>query len=181
VGRVVLFAAVAALLLAPSAAAATPLERELLREINRVRAAHHRGPLRIDRVLQRAASSHSGDMVRRGYFAHGDFDARMRRFGARGPLLGENLAWGSGPYATAHALVGLWLESPPHRANLLRRSFGRVGIGAVNARFQDVADAVVVTADFAGPPRAAARPRSTPSSPPRPRAERRRALRAVAV
>ena len=180
-GRVVLFAAVAALLLAPSAASATPLERELVREINRVRAEHQRGPLQIDPVLQKAAGSHSSDMVRRGYFAHGDFEARMRRFGARGPLLGENLAWGSGPYSTAHALVGLWLESPRHRANLLRRSFGRVGIGAVQARFQGVAGAVVVTADFAGPPRAATRPPATPASPPPPSARNRRALRAVAV
>ena len=35
-------------------------------------------------------------MLRRGYFAHGDFVARLRRFGVRARSVGENLAWGTG-------------------------------------------------------------------------------------
>jgi hypothetical protein len=37
-----------------------------------------------------------------------------------------------------------------HRANLLRPSFRRVGVGDLVAVFQGVAGAHVVTADFAG-------------------------------
>jgi uncharacterized protein YkwD len=171
-------AALAAFVLAAPAAGATTLDRELLREVNRVRAVHERAPLLRDPVLERAARSHSTDMVHGDYFAHGNFTARMRRFGARWPLLGENLAWGSGPYATARALVGLWLESPPHRANLLRRAFGRIGIAAVASRFQGVEAAVVVTADFAGP---SAVPRSRPVAAPPARARARHALRALPI
>jgi len=164
--RVALTVVIAALVVAPGAAAGTALDGELVREINRVRAAHARGPLKADTVLQRAAASHSGDMLRRDYFSHGDFAARMRRFGARGPMLGENLAWASGPFATAHSLVRLWLESPPHRANVLRRTFGRIGIAAMRGRFQGVDGAVVVTADFAGPGTPPARTHSPPGDRP---------------
>jgi hypothetical protein len=44
------------------------------------------------------------------------------------------------------ALQG-WLGSPEHRANLLSRRFDRVGIGVAGCP----GDAVVITADFAGP------------------------------
>ena len=167
--RGLLLAGVAALVLAASPAAdVTPLDRDLLREINTVRAAHARPPLRLDPVLQRAAEAHSADMVARDYFAHGDFAARMRRFRARGPLLGENLAWGSGPYTSAQAIVRLWLGSPGHRANLLRANFQRAGVAAVTGRFSGVAGAVVVTVDFAGDPRATptTRPPSGRANPP---------------
>jgi hypothetical protein len=33
-------------------------------------------------------------MLRRDYFAHGAFAARLKRFGARGPTIGENLGKG---------------------------------------------------------------------------------------
>lgn len=149
-GRVLLLTLLAALLLAPPAAPANQLERELLREINRVRIAHDRAPLRTDLVLARAARAHSADMLAHSYFDHRDFEARMRRFGATGPLLGENLAWGSGSYGTARGIVKLWLRSPRHRANLLRPAFRRIGIGTATGTFEDVDAAVLVTADFAG-------------------------------
>jgi uncharacterized protein YkwD len=139
-----------ALLLAPPSAAATPLERELVLEINRVRAAYGRDPLRVDPVLTRAASAHSETMLARSRFSHGNFAARMRRFGARGPLLGENLAWASGANATAERIVRMWMRSAGHRANLLRRSFRWVGVAARTGTMKGVEDAVVVTADFGG-------------------------------
>ena len=135
---------------APAQAAPTRAERSLLVTINNVRAAHGLAPLRIDRKLERAARAHSRDMVRRGYFDHGDFATRVSRFGARGPLLGENIAWGTGRRGTAAGIVAAWLASPPHRANLLRPGFRRIGIGRVVGRFYGLGGARVVTADFAG-------------------------------
>jgi uncharacterized protein YkwD len=74
----------------------------------------------------------------------------MQQFAVRSRIAGENLAWGSGNRGSARAIVDAWLASPEHRANLLRRSFTRVGVGDRVGVFQGYADAHVVTADFAG-------------------------------
>jgi uncharacterized protein YkwD len=122
----------------------------LLRAVNRARAAHGLRRLRIDATLARAARSHSLEMLRGGYFAHGDFGRRMTAFHVLGPTAGENLAWGDGTYATPGSIVAEWLASPEHRANLLRPGFARVGIGLARGTFLGNGGATVVTADFAG-------------------------------
>jgi uncharacterized protein YkwD len=138
-------------LAAPAQAAGSfRLQQTVLDEVNRVRSAHRLALLRTDPVLERAAHSHSVDMLRRGYFGHGAFAQRLSRFGARGPRLGENLAWGAGSAAEVRYIVGRWLASPPHRANLLRPGFRRIGVGAVVGNFSGYDSARVVTADFAG-------------------------------
>jgi uncharacterized protein YkwD len=136
-----------------AAAAAAPFGSRaagLLSAVNATRAAHGLRPLRFDPHLARAAEAHSVRMLRTDTFAHGAFAKRMRAFHVKGPLVGENLAWGEGGYAAARAIVDEWLASPEHRANLLRPGFVRIGIGAVRGTFQGHARAVVVTADFGG-------------------------------
>jgi uncharacterized protein YkwD len=118
--------------------------------MNAARAQHGLRPLRVDGALVVAARRHTTDMLRRNYFSHGNFSARIRTFHARGPVFGENLAWGTGSYATAQSIVAQWLASPPHRANLLRAGFSRVGIGAGVGTFAGAGGATVVTAEFAG-------------------------------
>jgi uncharacterized protein YkwD len=130
--------------------AASATERALLAEVNRVRAARGLPALRNDWRLARAARAHTASMLASKRFAHGDTVARLRRFGVRGGHVGENLAWGSGRYSTPAAIVRMWLASPPHRANLLRRSFRRVGLSAAAGAFAGYSSAVVVTADFVG-------------------------------
>ena len=133
---------------APSAL--TPVEAGLLASVNQTRAAHGLHPLTIDVTLVRAARSHSVDMLRRDYFAHGSFVSRMLSFNARGPVVGENLAWGSGGYAAPAVVIREWLQSPEHRRNLLRPGFTRIGIGASTGGFLGQGAATVFTADFAG-------------------------------
>jgi len=128
----------------------TSAESSLLQAVNQARAAHGLGLVRLDASLERAARSHSADMLRRDYFAHGAFTSRLLSFRARGPVLGENLAWGTGSYAAAASIVAAWLASPEHRANLLRPGFTRIGIAAPQGAFLGNGGAVVVTADFAG-------------------------------
>ena len=142
----------AALLLLPAAASAgiSHNERSLLAEMNRVRAQHGLGRLRVDAHLERAARAHSRSMLATGVFQHGAFGSRMLQFDVTGRLAGENLAWGTGARGTADGIVAAWLASPEHRANLLRPSFTRVGIGDLVGAFQGAGDASVVTADFAG-------------------------------
>jgi uncharacterized protein YkwD len=122
---------------------ATPGEIAIVRVMNSVRATNGVPPLRIGPALTRAARSHSVDMARRGYFEHGPFVQRLRRFGVRAPYVGENLASGTRPLSAA-AIVRMWVASPPHRQNLLDRGFRRVGIGLAGGNTR------LVTADFAG-------------------------------
>jgi uncharacterized protein YkwD len=148
-----LLAVIAALVLVLPAAAlggSTRSESSLLREMNRVRAEHGLGPLSADTRLARAARAHSKEMIGSNEFTHGAFGTRMVRFNVTGRLAGENLAWGTGARGTAHGVVAAWLASPGHRANLLRPSFTRVGIGDLVGAFRGYRGAHVVTADFAG-------------------------------
>jgi uncharacterized protein YkwD len=151
---VIVFAAVfCALLVAPASFAALKLssaEAGLLHAVNEARAAHGLGSVTADATLTRAARAHSAEMLRGNYFAHGDFRTRMIRFHVRGPFVGENLAWGSGSYASPQAVIEQWLASPAHRANLLRPTFTRIGVGAVQGTFLSNAGSTVLTADFAG-------------------------------
>ena len=121
-----------------------------MQRINSVRAANQLPPLEVNLGLVRAARAHSQDMLRNGFFAHGDFASRIRAQGVQLPFIAENLAWGTGPYASARAIVGSWLASPGHRANLLEPRFRKIGIGAPVGTFAGYPGATVVTADFAG-------------------------------
>lgn len=109
------------------------LEARMLDLINRERAAQGLGPLRADPELAEVARAHSRDMFARGYFSHiapdgkDPFD-RMRAARVRYITAGENLALAP---TLPQAHQGL-MDSPGHRANILRPAFGRVGIGIVD-------------------------------------------------
>jgi uncharacterized protein YkwD len=106
--------------------------------LNRARAQAGLPRLRLNRRLSRAASRHSREMVRRHYFAHESANGRSafdRIFAVHyvprnsSWSLGENIGWGSLTLAQPIALVRMWMHSPPHRANILSRSFRDIGIG----------------------------------------------------
>jgi uncharacterized protein YkwD len=108
--------------------------------LNAERAHHGLRPLRHSSGLALAGQRHARDMVARRYFSHDSlsgrrFDQRIARTGyARGgALLGENLAYGGGRLATPREVVRSWMNSPGHRANVLKPAFREVGIGMVRA------------------------------------------------
>jgi uncharacterized protein YkwD len=136
-------------LAAPAAARPTAAEASVIRAVNQVRAQYALRQLALDLRLERAARSHSRAMIRSGSFAHGDVRRRLAAAGVRG-IYGENLAWGVGSSATAASIVQMWLNSPPHRANLLRPGFRRLGVGRRVGTFAGYQGAAVVTANFAG-------------------------------
>ena len=120
--------------------------------LNRERARHGLRPLRLNSRLSRAAHRHSRAMVARRFFAHGAFAARIRHTGymrgARRWSVGENIAWGSGPQGSPQAIVRAWMNSPPHRRNILGR-FREVGIGVhPGAPVGRMGDAATYTTDF---------------------------------
>jgi uncharacterized protein YkwD len=109
------------------------LEARMLQLVNRERVAVGLQPLAADPELTEVARQHSTDMFARGYFAHDTpegrdpFD-RMRDAGVRFSTAGENLALAP-TVQVAH--TGL-MNSPGHRANILHKDFGRVGIGIMD-------------------------------------------------
>jgi uncharacterized protein YkwD len=125
----------------PAQATRHELTRTTLCLVNRVRSSRSLARLRLDPRLSRAASEHSLDMVRRRYFSHTTPEgvSFLQRIAATGYLggpgrwvIGENLAWGTGPDRGApRRIVRGWMHSPPHREELLRPSFRNVGIGVV--------------------------------------------------
>jgi uncharacterized protein YkwD len=129
--------------LASSGAALDSSERAVVQLINAYRARNGAPALAVGPALSRAAQAHSADMARRGYFDHGAWVTRLRRFGVRAPYVGENIASGTRPLSPA-GIVRMWIQSPPHRENLLDRSFRRVGVGLAGG------STLMATADFAG-------------------------------
>ncbi|HYE15719.1 MAG TPA: CvpA family protein [Pyrinomonadaceae bacterium] len=121
------------------------LEARMLELVNRERAAAGLAPLAPDPVLTEVARKHSADMFARGYFAHitpegsDPFD-RMREDHVTFRTAGENLALAP-TVQIAH--TGL-MNSPGHRANILRPEFGRLGIGIMDGGFRGL----MVTQNF---------------------------------
>ncbi len=118
--------------------------------MNQARMAYGLRPLQADMRLERAARSHSSEMLQAGVFFHGAFNARIRGVGVRAPRVGENLAWGVGQYSRARAIVRMWLASPGHRRNLLHPGYRLVGVGALRGNFSGYRRALMITTDFAG-------------------------------
>ena len=114
--------------------------------------------LRQQALLATPSTEHSQDMVDHKYFAHDSQDGRtlVDRLKAATYIpksgdwvVGENLAWGAGSLATPKALVNAWMNSPPHRENLLSGDFVEVGMGLVFGTPSTQADSgVTVTTDF---------------------------------
>jgi uncharacterized protein YkwD/uncharacterized membrane protein required for colicin V production len=112
-------------------------EQRMLDLVNGERASAGLKPLVVDDKLRAVARQHSLEMFQGDYFSHtsptggSPFD-RMRAAGIPFVVAGENLAYAPN-VDSAHS--GL-MNSPGHRANILRPEFGRVGIGVIRSQAQ---------------------------------------------
>jgi uncharacterized protein YkwD len=126
-------------------------ESRVLVLLNDIRHEHGLSKLHGSVALRNAAREHSSDMLARGYFEHDgpneSFDERIRRH-LKSPLVGENIAWGTGSYGSAEGIVRMWMHSPSHRRIILMGSLHRVGLGVAIGSFQGADGAVMATADF---------------------------------
>jgi uncharacterized protein YkwD len=167
--RVALLAVFAAVVLAPASGQARSrravaplrtLQSALVGQVNAFRAAHGLGRLRFSAALGAAATAHSTQMARVGYFSHNSangnsFAKRVAGYytpsGYRRWAVGENLLWGSPDVGAAQALK-LWLNSAPHRQNLLDPRWRDIGLSAVHSTSAPGVygnrAATIVTADF---------------------------------
>jgi uncharacterized protein YkwD len=113
-------------------AAASAQEKAMLCLVNRARGRRGLGSLGAPSSLAGAAERKSGDILRCDEFSHEacgrEFTYWIERSGYGGCSWGENIAYGSGSYATPRRIFGLWMHSSGHRRNILG-SFTDIGIG----------------------------------------------------
>jgi hypothetical protein len=113
--------------------ALSPQAEQLFALANQTRAAQGLGTLKWDPALATAALKHCQRMVVEGPISHRyagelDLSERAGQAGAHFSLIEENIAVGPSP---ANIHTG-WMNSPPHRANLLSPDIDRVGIAVVS-------------------------------------------------
>lgn len=135
-----------------------PAEKRTLQLHNRARVSRDRPRLCIDQRLQKAARQHSVDMIRKNYFSHTSkdgttFSQRVKNAGytPRGMSvyrIGENIAGGSGSYASPMSRHKAWMNSPGHRKNMLKPGFRHVGIGIANGTYKTQDGYRMYTVDF---------------------------------
>ena len=118
----------------PDAVPAAELMSQVVTRTNQVRHDHGCGQLDVDHDLIDASVRQSYYMASTRRFGHrgrggSTFVARARAEGYEQPA-GENIAWG---YDTADEVVGAWMASPRHRANMLNCRARSIGTGVVYA------------------------------------------------
>jgi uncharacterized YkwD family protein/spore coat assembly protein SafA len=116
----------------PEAAPLATLENEVIKLVNKERAARGLQLLSTNWQLSRVARYKSQDMIDKNYFSHtsptyGSPFNMMENFGLKFSSAGENIAYGQ---KTAQEVMNAWMNSPGHRANILSATYTQIGVGA---------------------------------------------------
>ena len=145
---------------------------ELLSATNSDRASNGVGALALNSQLDQAAQAKANDMVARNYWSHNTPDGQepwvfIDNAGYKYQKAGENLAYG---FLTSPDTVAGWMNSPPHKANMLDSAFTEVGFGFANSNnFNSDGPETVVVAMYGKPAvlsaQATAPAASAPSTP----------------
>lgn len=131
------------------------VSEQLVQLINQQRGINGLPPLVVDEPLTSAALTRTADMVTRRYFSHTDpatgaalaFPVAASVGFDEGTYVGENLGRTTLELLVAGpTLVDAWMESPTHRANILRPEFDFIGVGMA---YDDVGRQWIVTTLFA--------------------------------
>ena len=98
----------------------------LVRRLNLERRQHGKSGLVTSRALRLSAQARARHLARTGILEHGTWWKVLYRFaGRRFDRVGENIASGQDD---AGEVVGAWMDSPTHRANILG-DYTHVGSG----------------------------------------------------
>jgi uncharacterized protein YkwD len=108
-----------------SNANAPAVEADMFARLNHERLARHLRPLVWDTKLAASARAWSAVMSRSNMH-HSNINVL---FQGRFDEVAENIAWASGPGATAGAVHLMWMRSADHRENMVAPKLDRVGIG----------------------------------------------------
>jgi len=131
---------------------ASVLPGVLVQNTNESRLNNNAGPLFVNDLLQKAAELKAQDMALQGYFAHNSPDGKtpwywLDQVGYRYSYAGENLAVNF--FESADISIA-WMNSPSHRANIIKQDYTEIGIGIASGFFEGKSSVFVV--QFFGKP-----------------------------
>lgn len=113
----------------------TKVEKEVLDLTNAERGKEGLPALKPHPLLFQAARDHSKNMAKQQKMEH-ELDGvkpheRTKKVGYKSPFIGENIAAGEAFFPKE--VVKTWMDSKPHRANILTKEFVYIGIGSARA------------------------------------------------
>jgi uncharacterized protein YkwD len=133
VGLIAVAVATLVVVLIPAASPASggcyrhrPKERRLAHLTNRARTSRGLSAYRLDRHLSRVARNHSKRMARENDLFHTP-TYRLSHIVTRWNILGENV----GVAGSVRRVHHLYLQSAPHRLNILSSTFRHFGVGVI--------------------------------------------------
>jgi hypothetical protein len=129
---------------------------------NADRAQNGAGTLTENPLLDKAAQASVDDMAAKGYFSHTTPDGKtpwywLDQAGYRYTYAGQNLAV---DFTDSKDVENAWMNSPTHRANIVKPEFTEVGIAVANGTYEGKPATFVV--QFFGTPASAAAPLPKP-------------------
>jgi uncharacterized protein YkwD len=121
-------------------------EQTLITLTNQERTKHGLKSLTYNKKLQAAAEAKAYDMLNKDYFDHVSPDGVtpwkfIDKSGYAYTKAGENLAI---DFQTVAGAVPAWMDSPTHRANILKAEYKETGIARVKGEYQGRQTVVVV-------------------------------------
>ncbi len=116
------------LLAAPLPAHASPTDdAKMVSYVNFSREKRGLRPLRVSSFLTARARQHARQMAADGHLWHDDISTGNGYW----LWLGQNVGYGTGSVWRLHLA---FMASPPHRANILKRSANLIGVGSYRSR-----------------------------------------------
>jgi uncharacterized protein YkwD len=100
----------------------------VVQRVNDVRRRAGLRSLASDPRLAHIATERSAAMAAVRRLSHSGWERALRGSGLRDDQLGENVAYN---FANPDTVMDGWMQSAGHRANILRPSFTRIGVGCV--------------------------------------------------
>ncbi|MES2970872.1 MAG: CAP domain-containing protein [Patescibacteria group bacterium] len=126
----------------------------LLQATNGQRTQSGANGLQLNSVLSAAAQAKANDMVARNYWSHNTPEGQepwvfISNAGYKYQKAGENLAYG---FITSNDTVTGWMNSEPHRVNMLDGAYSEVGFGFANSEsYNNNGQQTVVVAMYGTP------------------------------
>ncbi|MFH2118524.1 MAG: CAP domain-containing protein [Candidatus Paceibacterota bacterium] len=119
---------------------------DVLTQTNQQRADQGLSNLKINAKLSQAALAKGQDMFADQYWSHTSPDGVepwdfVKQSGYEYKAAGENLAR---DFMNTNEMIGAWMESPTHRANIMNQKFEEIGIAVINGSLQGFETTLVV-------------------------------------
>jgi uncharacterized protein YkwD len=117
-------------------------EAKLLEMTNKQRTEKKLPPLKLNPLLVKAARAHSANMARQQKLEHvldgKRVGQRLKDVGYTALGEGENIYLGKAGFGRPETALKFWMNSRPHRENILEPNFTEIGIGIARDRDGDV-------------------------------------------